>query len=290
MAHRLTFAAAAVAVALLALPPLAPVTLAQDSPDREITRIAGDVYRFKNKFHYSVFMVTPDGVIVTDPINADAATWLKAEIAKRFDKPIRYLIYSHDHADHIAGGEVFADTAVVVAHENAKKHIVGENRPSAVPQVTFSDRMEITLGGKTVELTYLGRNHSDNLIVLRFPAERILFVVDMVAVNRLPYRDLPNAFVEDWIGSLRQVEAMDFDVLVPGHGSIGTREDVGAHRRYIEELWAKVLSHMRAGKSLEEIKGLVTMAAYKDWGSYDNWRELNVAGMYRYLQLHRRPN
>ena len=74
-----------------------------------------------------MFLVTPDGVIVTDPINADAATWLKAEIAKRFNQPIRYVIYSHDHRDHIAGDEVFAnDGAIVVAHERAKGIIMRE--------------------------------------------------------------------------------------------------------------------------------------------------------------------
>lgn len=103
------------------------------APVRQITQIAGDVYRFQNAGHYSVFMVTPAGVIVTDPINADAARWLKAEIAKRFNQPIKYLIYSHDHADHIEGGEVFADTAIVVSHEKAKTHIVGEKRRTAVP-------------------------------------------------------------------------------------------------------------------------------------------------------------
>ena len=60
----------------------------------------------QNNFHYSVFLVTPDGVIVTDPINAEAATWLEAEIARRFDQPVKYLILSHDHRDHSAGGEL----------------------------------------------------------------------------------------------------------------------------------------------------------------------------------------
>lgn len=57
---------------------------------------------------------------------------------------------------------MFADTAVVVAHEAAKAAIVGERRPTAVPQVTFTDRMTIELGGTVVELAHVGRNHSDN--------------------------------------------------------------------------------------------------------------------------------
>ena len=106
---------------------MAPWAMSQQAPPvREITKLAGDVYRFRNNNHYSVLAVTPAGVIATDPINADAARWLKAEIAARFKQPVRYVVYSHDHADHISGGEVFADTAVVVAHANARAAIIGE--------------------------------------------------------------------------------------------------------------------------------------------------------------------
>ena len=285
-----TIARAMYAVAGLSLLLAVESVAAQQTPVREITRISGDLYRFRNNFHYSVFLVTREGVIVTDPINADAARWLEAEIASRFAAPVKYLVYSHDHADHIAGGEVFDDTAVVVAHQNAKLQIVGEKRPTAVPELTFSDRMEIELGGKRVELIYLGLNHSDNTIVMRFPEERALFAVDIVARDRLPYRDFPNAYIDQWIDTLKQIEAMDFDILAPGHGALGTKADVTAHREYIETLRAQVLEHMRADRSLDEIKRLVTMDAYRDWGSYADWLELNVEGMYRYLELARRPN
>ncbi len=262
----------------------------EDQPIREIKHITGDVYRFRNNFHYSVFMVTPEGVVVTDPINAEAARWLEAEIERRFNLPIKYLIYSHDHADHIAGGEVFADTAVVIAHENAKRHIVDERRPTAVPDITFSDRMDLVVGGKTIELIYLGRNHSDNLIVMRFPEERILFTVDIVSRNSLPYRDFPNVYIEDLIASLKRVEAMDFDILAPGHGPLGFWADVAPHHRYIETLWAQVLDSVQAGKSLAETSAIVNMEKYRGWAHYDDWRDLNVAGMYRYLGLYRRDN
>ena len=77
-------------------------------------------------------MVTPEGVIATDPIDANAAAWLRDQIQDR-DQPIRYVIYSHDHADHIAGGEVFKEAgATVIAHENAKRAIIGE-QAAAVP-------------------------------------------------------------------------------------------------------------------------------------------------------------
>jgi glyoxylase-like metal-dependent hydrolase (beta-lactamase superfamily II) len=157
---------------------------AQDAPQREITQIAGDLYRFQNNFHYSVFLVTPEGIIATDPIDADAATWLKEELTKRFNQSVKYVIYSHDHADHISGGEVFKEAgAIVVAHENTKRAIIAENRPTAVPDITFTDELTLELGGKTVELSYVGRNHSDNSIVMNFPEERTLFAVDFIPVK-----------------------------------------------------------------------------------------------------------
>ncbi len=94
---------------------------AQQQPQREITRISGELYRFRNRGHFSVFLVTPAGVVVADPIDADAARWLKAEIAKRFAKPVKYLIYSHDHSDHISGGEVFADAHIDYWIESLRK-------------------------------------------------------------------------------------------------------------------------------------------------------------------------
>ena len=262
---------------------LAGNAFAQD-PDRAITHIGGDLYRFQNRNHFSVFLVTNGGIIATDPINADAATWLKGELGKRFPgKPVKYLVYSHSHADHVSGGEVFADTATVVSHEKAKARIVSEGVPTAIPQITFSERQTISLGGKSVELIYYGPGHSDNLIVMLFPQERALFVVDIVAPKRLPYRNLPDADIDGWIDSLRQIETLDYDILAPAHGVMGTPVDIAEHRGYLEALRDGVQAGIDSGQSLDEIKRSVTLDAYRDWGSYDSWREMNIEGMYRFL-------
>lgn len=266
------------------------VSLAQTDAKRNITKIAGDLYRFQNNFHYSVFLVTSDGIIVTDPINADAARWLKAELAKRFNKPIKYMIYSHDHVDHIAGGEVFADTAIVVAHENAKADIIAEQRPTAVPDITFSDQMTIELGGKRVELSYVGRSHSDNMIVMRFPAERALFAVDFIPVKSVAWKNMTDAYIPDWMNAIARVEAMDFDILVPGHGGLGTKADATAFRGYMETLYAAVLKGAREGKSLEAMQQSIRLEKYKDWHNHDTQLPLNIEGMYKQIKLHRRGN
>jgi glyoxylase-like metal-dependent hydrolase (beta-lactamase superfamily II) len=259
-------------------------------PVREITQIAGELYRFRNNNHYAVFAVTPAGIIATDPINAEAAQWLKAELHKRFSQPVKYLIYSHDHADHISGGEVFADTAIVVAHENAKTTIINEKRPTAVPQVTFSDRLTVELGGTVVELAYVGRNHSDNSIVMRFPKERVLFAVDFIPVEAVAFRDFPDAYIEDWLESLKRVEQLDFDILAPGHGPLGKKDHVRLFHGYLEDLRGEVVKYAREGKSLDDMKRLIKLEKYAKWSGYEQMLPLNIEGMYQHVQMHRRGN
>jgi len=124
---------------------------------------------------------------------------------------------------------------------------------------------------------------------MRFPAERILFAVDFIPVETLPFRDFPDAYIEDWITSLRRVEALDFDILAPGHGPLGRKEHVRLVRNYMEELRSEVLRHARDGKSLDEIRRLVRMEKYRNWSQYKEWLPLNIEGMYRHVQLHRQP-
>ncbi len=286
MHHLLRILIAAILISLSSA-----IALAQDAPKRSITHIAGDLWRFQNNFHYSVFLVTQAGVIATDPINAEAARWLKQKIKVQFNKQVRYVIYSHDHADHSAGGEVFAeDGAIVIAHAKAKVQIIGERRPTAVPSITFTDQMTVELGGQTVELTYLGKNHSDNMIVMRFPAQKALFAVDFIPVRTVAFKDFPDAYIPEWIESLRKVEQMDFDILIPGHGRVGKYADVKAFREYMQFLHAKILNQLRLDKSLETAKAEVDLSHWRDWGQYEAWSPLNIEGMYHRLGLNRRSN
>lgn len=91
---------------------------AQQPPTRGIVNITGQLYRAQNNNHYTVFLVTPEGIIMSDPINRDFSRWLKAELASRFKVPVRYVLYTHRDWDHASGGVVFADTAEFVGHRN----------------------------------------------------------------------------------------------------------------------------------------------------------------------------
>ena len=93
------------------------------APRRSIEPVSGGVYTAINNNHRTVFLVTPEGIILGDPINADFSRWLKAELASRFKVPVKYVVYSHHHWDHASGGDVFADTARFVGHANMLTHL-----------------------------------------------------------------------------------------------------------------------------------------------------------------------
>jgi len=247
--------------------------------DRAVTKIAGDVYRFKNNFHFSIFVVTDNGVVVTDPINAEAAAWLKSEISKITDKPITHLIYSHSHADHASGGAEFGDVPTVIAHKNAPEKIDG-----VAPTVLIGGETTFRIGGKSIELTPLGPGHGKDLIAMVVRPESVGFVVDAVASKRLPYRNFPNSNVDDWTDQVRKVETLDFKILAGGHGPIGVKEDVTEGRIYLEELRAQVLEGLKSGKTVGELEKSITMGKYKEWASFGQWRGMNVRGMARHLQ------
>lgn len=257
----------------------AGAAVAQDA-QRGIVKVAGDVYRFQNNFHYSLVTVTDAGVVVVDPINAGAATWLKANLGQITDKPVTHLIYSHSHGDHASGGGVFADDgATIIAQANAPAAIDG-----VVPDIRFSNEMSMQIGGKTFELTYLGPGHGDDLIAVVVRPENVGFIVDAAAPKRLPFKNFPRSDIDGWIDQIAKVESLDFDIFAPGHGNVGVKADATDARVYMLDLRDQTVRGLRAGRTVDQLATEVTMDAYKSWGSYDAWRELNVRGMATYLQ------
>ena len=145
-------------------------------PAIETTKVPGtdNVYIFRNVNSQSMFIVTEEGVIVTDPVAYGRPTGGQQyldEIRKVTDKPIKYVIYSHHHFDHIAGGQVFKDAgATFLAHWRAKERLEQLKDPHTVlPDETVPSRgRTIRLGSTELELSYHGLNHSDSTLVMRF--------------------------------------------------------------------------------------------------------------------------
>lgn len=150
--------------------------------------------------------------------------------------------------------------------------------------------MTIELGGTLVELNFLGRSHSDNMTIVRFPKEGVVMAVDVVQMNSIGFGPYSDAYFPDFIDSLKRIEAMDFDIVIPGHGAQGDRSNVTAYRLYLEDLRGQVQTLVRAGKSLEEIQADVDLTKYKDWALYGFMRDANVAGMYSHITRNRIAN
>ena len=246
---------------------------------RSITQVKGDVYRFQNNFHVNVFTITGDGVVITDPIDADAASWLADEIAKLTDQPITHLVYSHSHGDHASGGLAFDEVPNVIMHVNAPEDIDGIEAT-----IRFDNGMQFSQGSKTFELSYLGAGHGNDMIAMVIRPENVGFVVDVASSKRLFYRDFPNANIDDWINQVKTVQSLNFDTLVGGHGAVGTKADIDDALTYLQELRVAVLKGLKAGKSVAELTNSITLAKYKNWANYDNWRVLNIQGMARHLR------
>lgn len=147
-----------------------------------LTRLAPDVWVWSNGGYNSLIVTSDDGALVTEPssqFNGAASTLLKVVVASLTPQPVKYVVFSHDHADHNTGGNVFADTAEFIAQELAKPKIAARaDLRSPVPTITFADHMTLDLGGKEIALHYFGRNHSDNSLVLSYPARRLVHAVD----------------------------------------------------------------------------------------------------------------
>lgn len=254
-------------------------------PQRSIMQIGPDLYRVQEGLAYSVFIVTRDGIVATDPMGADAAAWLRAEIDRRFALPVRYVVYSHNHPDHVAGGGAFADTATFVAHERAREGIMRFRVPTPEPQLTFGDQLTLELGGRRVELAYHGPNDGLGSITMLFPHARTLFAVDWLVIGRVGYKSFARYDVEGTIRSLARVEAMDFEVAAPGHGVVGNKAGVATFRRYLETLRDTVLEHVNAGRSLGEIQVLArhSLKGFAHLAQFDAWVDLNIAGIHEQL-------
>jgi glyoxylase-like metal-dependent hydrolase (beta-lactamase superfamily II) len=320
-----------------AQPSSAQAQPARAAPQRSITHVAGDLYRFQDNAHYGVLLVTSNGVVVADPLNTDTAQWLKGEIASRFNNAkVAVVLYSHFHGDHAAGADAFPDARVLgrpetvsalqppsatdglgglAAGDSNGDGLLQRSEATGVMAQFFTtydkngDRAltpreifdvqshgvkppteiwdgpthTLSLGGKTVELHHVGGKHAADLSFIYFPAEKALFVVDVISPRRLP--NISSDYDEsERFATLDKALAFTSDTVVGGHGRIGTEADIEAQRQYLTELRIAVQAAIDAGQTVEQAKANVKMEKYADWIFYREWVGLNVEGMYALLK------
>ena len=184
------------------------------------------------------FMPTSEGVIVIDDKFAADAADIAAKVKTVTDKPIRYVLNTHQHGDHTGGNvAMLAANAELVIQKNARANMVTGNMPG-LPRITFSDESQVFLGGKEVVARYFGRGHTNGDAVVYFPSEKVLHTGDLF-VSGAPFCDTSaGGSIKEWDQTIRKVlAAYDFTTVIPGHGPVGKRADL--------EKWAATLATVR---------------------------------------------
>ena len=281
------FLAAALVATTLAAP--APVE-SQQSP-YETTRIADGIYRFRWQSHNTMFVVTSQGVIAFDPISSQAATTYASEIKRVAPGiPLLAIVYSHSDADHATGAPSLIagmgqQDVSIFAHEAAVTPIRrAASADLPVPNRTFAERVGLDLGGTRIELHYLGRSHTDNLIVGFVPAAGVVFAVDFVSNDRVGFQQLPGYYFPDLFGAITGLLDLPFTTVIFGHGPDGDRPSIQRQLAYYDDLRAAVRRAIDQGLTEEQAAAQVRLPAYASWGQYDAWFPMNVRAMYRALR------
>lgn len=273
------------------------------SAEPEVVKLAEGVYGFigKEGATNSGFVVTREGVVVIDTQGPkDLALLLKKRIREITDKPVLYVINTHFHGDHTFGNQYFKEAKEIISHENTKinltekdkehreqfKRFFGENALEGfeltLPTKTIKDTFLLQVGGKTIELAWLGRGHTDGDIVVFLPVERVLFGGDLLYKERLPW--LGDAYISDWVETLDRLRNFDAGIYVPGHGGTGDITMLTQLQRYLIDLQAEVKRYLENGKGVDEMKKEITLPKYQNWSRYHEWLPFNAEKVYRELE------
>lgn len=223
---------------LLALAALTIPALAGQS--YSCAQIRGGLYWITDGAYNTMFLVTRDGVIAVDAPPTLGENYLKA-IRQVTSQPVKYLIYSHEHTDHIGAASLFPKSAQIVAQEETAAILKRRSDPRRpLPTITFRDRYTLKTGGEELQLIYPGPNHQTGNILIWAPRQKTLMLVDVIYPGYMPYKNL--GIVEDvpgYIAVHRTVLGFGFDTFVGGHvGKLGTRADVEASLQFTTQLYS----------------------------------------------------
>jgi glyoxylase-like metal-dependent hydrolase (beta-lactamase superfamily II) len=282
-------------VIILLLTPLlnAADIYAPTSVDMEIRRVSEHVYYVEGAAGIATdnegfisnagFVVTGDGVVVFDALGTPSlANKLVSKIREITDQPIRKIIVSHYHADHVYGLQVFEELGTEIsAPEGAQKYIqsdaarmrlqerrlslepwVNKNTRLVLPDTTVSKSGSFSMSGLTFTINYMGKAHSDGDLTMLVEPDRVLFSGDIIFEGRIPF--VGNADTKNWLNTLTRLETGGLTALIPGHGPASTdpQQTIALTRAY--------LSYLRdiMGAAVDEFIPFDDAYAEADWSRF----------------------
>ncbi len=214
------------------------------------------------------FIVTHEGVIVVDTgFTSNISNFLLREIKKRTDRPVKLVVNTHDHSDHVFGNSVFAKTkASILAHRNCIARIVemsGERIKAyrkfdkkleealhglaiVPPQITYDVDFTNSIGDKTLNIIHPHNGaHTKGDTMILLPDDKILISGDVLSVNYHP--NLEDADIPAWLDLLGEIKAMKVDQIIPGHGSISSKGHVSVFENYLKKFDSEVRKRAKEG-------------------------------------------
>jgi glyoxylase-like metal-dependent hydrolase (beta-lactamase superfamily II) len=229
-----------------------------------LEKVKDDLYVISNDGGNVAAYVTDEGVIVVDDkFDADVAEIL-AKIKSVTDKPVKYVLNTHQHGDHTGGNQKLLPVAEIIIHENARANMVAGKMPG-VPRVTYSNQTGVYLGGKEVLAKHFGRGHTNGDAAIYFPALKTIHTGDLF-VTGAPFIDYSaGASAKEWPATIDRILKWDFDTVIPGHGPVSKRADLIKFRDNFLNQNRRISGMLRDGKGKDDI--MKTLVADFGWSA-----------------------
>jgi glyoxylase-like metal-dependent hydrolase (beta-lactamase superfamily II) len=250
-------------------------------------------YVFSSTSFNSGVIATSDGVVVLDALSSEAIARQEREaIASVIKQPVRFLVSSTFHNNYTWGNVAYHDV-IKVGHENYRADLLAqmerdrvtpENQKARLPQVTYRDRLTIHLGGKEIQILYLGRGHTRGDSIIFVPQDRIAYVSELFFSDQFLY--INDGYGLSWLKTLDAIEALPADILVPGHGPIPqdpkeTRQGLHRFRQVLVDLRDAVQQEIARGATEDQAVAAIKLPQYEKMQGYTSQREVAVRRMYR---------
>jgi hypothetical protein len=256
------------------------------------------LYTFSVGTERSFFLVSDEGVVVIDPLNTEAAKLLKAEIARITDQPVKYVVYSNSLFERSSGGQIFKDQgAQFVAQEKCAENLLATPRADVVmPDITFEDSHNITLGDQTLELRYFGPSYGNCFTVLVVRPANVMLLSNLVSPPKASLPSDPtlaNYSLHTLIAFFKSVENYaaenEIESVAGGHVSFDSGDDgeyvvlpatgpislLAEQRAFWETLLGAVKTQYDKGIPAQFISRRIDMSQFAEYGGYDE-RNLQI--------------
>jgi cyclase len=248
-----------------------------------VSKVGGNVYMLKGAGGNIGFSVGEDGIVLVDDQFAPLADKIKAALRSMTDKPVRFVINTHYHFDHIDGNASFQKDAPVIAHDNVRKRLESGGTPGnlasvkqemkpaareALPILTFSHDVTIHLNGEDIGVLHYPRGHTDGDSMIFFPESNVVHMGDDFVTYGFPFIDLAGGGgVDGMIVAAEYVIAkLPSDVkVIPGHGTVSTLDDVRKFADMLKETRGVTEKAIKEGKTLEQVKREKILEPWSKW-------------------------